>query len=92
MTEAELKRAVVELAEQSGWLVYETPQVKPRRPVKGRRGYPDLTLARNGTVLWMELKQESGHESAWQRTWATHLPSAYIIRPSDLPAVERMLA
>lgn len=94
MTEAELKRAVVDLALRLGWRVHETPQAKPRRPVKGQSsGYPDLTLARNGKVLWLELKQETGRTFVEQAQWGAHLPPDrwYVIRPSDLQWVTEIL-
>lgn len=94
MTEAELKRAVVDLARANGWLVHETPQIKPRRPVKGGdNGYPDLTLARNGVVLWLELKQETGRTFVEQARWGANLPADrwYVIRPGDLQRLTEIL-
>ena len=53
MTEAELKRAVLRLAYSHGWLVYHVPATNVRG--SQGRGYPDLTLAKAGRVLWLEL-------------------------------------
>ena len=84
MTEAELKRLIVDLAKRLGWEIHETPQIKPRRPVKGQsEGYPDLTLARRHTVLFMELKTDVGKVSDDQWRWGIALPEWYVIRPAD---------
>ena len=90
MTENELKHAVLAIAKRNGWLVYHVP-MSTVRGSQGR-GYPDLTLARNGTVLWLELKQERSMLTAEQNVWMAHLPSAYIVRPGDLDSVARLLA
>lgn len=84
MTEAELKHEVLAYARQQGWRVKDEPMVKPRRPSTGT-GYPDLTCARNGQVLWIELKQEDGVLSKEQMGWMLELsPRCHTIRPSDL--------
>lgn len=90
MTENELKREVTQLAYRNGWAVYHLPQAKPRRPVRTQGqstavGYPDLTLARDGEVLWLELKQQAESPSTAQLAWAQALGrSWHLIRPSDL--------
>ncbi len=83
MTENELKRLVLRDAYAQGWAVYHVTQQAHHNA--GGTGYPDLTLARDGQVQWMELKQESAHLSAAQIPWMTlYLPahSTYIVRPS----------
>ena len=82
MTENELKRAVLEIAYRQGWAVYHVPQSTMRNG--GGRGYPDLTCARDGEVVWMELKQQDGIVASWQQAWHTALPHCHVIRPSDL--------
>lgn len=91
MTEAELKREVLRLAYDAGWLVYHVPATTVRG--SQGRGYPDLTLARNGVALWLELKGETGDVRHEQYKWQEQLPygSAFIVRPSSLPQVERLL-
>lgn len=84
MTESELRAKVVELAHALGWRVFSLPIAKTRRPVKDASGYPDLTLAKSGTVLWLELKTDKGALSAGQEAWRRELPSVYVIRPVDL--------
>jgi hypothetical protein len=85
VTEAELRAAVVKLAHQHGWLVFSLPMAKLRRPVKNATGYPDLTLARNGEVLWLELKTERGQLSDDQLRWQRTLPDLrwHVVRPMD---------
>ena len=81
MSEAELKRLVVGYARLHGWAVYHVPMTTMRNG--GGSGYPDLTLARDGEVLWMELKTETGVLSKLQGQWIEALPFAHIIRPSQ---------
>ena len=83
MTESELRVEVVELAHKLGWRVFSLPMVKTRRPVKDAIGYPDLTLARDRRVLWIELKQEDGNLSPAQMQWMHELPNVIVVRPSD---------
>lgn len=96
MTEAELKSVILSMAKAKGWIVYTTPQVKPMRPARldGSAGYPDLTLARDGEVMWIELKQEDAKLSLPQAGWQLALPRMFVIRPSDLGSgrVEELLA
>ena len=92
MTEAELKRAVLRLAYSHGWLVYHVPATNVRG--SQGRGYPDLTLAKAGRVLWLELKQQNGRVREEQLQWAAALPvgSYYVIRPTDLDWLHEVLA
>lgn len=91
MTEAELKRAVLRMAYGAGWLVYHVPATTVRG--SQGRGYPDLTLARDGRVLWLELKQESGTLREEQLRWSAELPAGayYVIRPRDLQWLGELL-
>lgn len=93
MTEAELRQRVVELAHFLGWKVFSLPIAKARRPVKDAVGYPDLTLARHGQFVWIELKTEHGVISAEQEDWFRHLyPNVMILRPSMLAQLEQELS
>lgn len=84
MTEAELRATVVKLAHVLGWRVFSLPINRTVRPVKDAIGYPDLTLARNGDVLWIELKTDYGKLSPAQEAWRNDLPAVLVIRPGDL--------
>ena len=83
MTETELKAKVLTLAYANGWAVYHVTH-SPQRGKQGI-GYPDLTLARDGHVLWMELKQEKAQPSPEQWYWYEALGrhNWNLIRPSD---------
>ena len=96
MTEAELKAFILPMAKAKGWIVHTTPQIKPLRPARrdGSAGYPDLTLARDGEVLWLELKQEGGRLTSEQAGCQLALPRMEVILPSDLARgrVDELLA
>jgi hypothetical protein len=82
MTENELKHIVVRFAERQGWRCYHVPQREMFNG--GGRGYPDLTCARDGEVVWIELKAEKGWQSGDQRAWQAVLPAYHLLRPSDI--------
>lgn len=88
MTENELKGHVLDIARRHGWIAYHATQAKVRSA--GDHGYPDLTLARDGEVVWLELKRQDGKLTLEQVTWSMALPSNNgqfhyeVIRPSDL--------
>jgi hypothetical protein len=96
MTEAELKAAVKAVAFDRGWRVFSLPMTASlsRRHVKDATGYPDMTLARNHRVLWLELKTDAGSLSEAQMAWFRHLPDVHLIRPGALRdgTVARLLA
>ena len=81
MTENELKGHVLRLAYANGWAVYHVPQATMRNG--GGRGYPDLTLARDREVLWIELKATGGVLSAEQIQWSMALPVCHMVTPLD---------
>lgn len=95
MTESELREQVVKYAHGRGWLVFSLPIAKTRRPVKDATGYPDLTMARDGRIVFIELKTDDGVMRPDQMTWLRNLgPYCYVLRPSDWAAgdVARLLA
>lgn len=71
MTERELSQAVVDLARLLRWRVHRDP---PWRSTGTDAGYPDLTLVREGKVIWAELKREGGKLTAAQKAWFAALP------------------
>jgi hypothetical protein len=83
MTEADLSKAICDLAHKLGWQVFRLSVNRTVRPVKDAVGYPDLTLARRQHVLFMELKTDKGVVSDDQWRWGTALPEWYVIRPAD---------
>lgn len=85
MSEATLKGEVVRLAHDHGWIVFHLPMTPQRRPARNASGYPDLTLARDGEVLFLELKRQTEDLDAEQRVWRVALGRGFhVIRPSDL--------
>lgn len=90
VTERELTRQVVELAQTLGWLRYHTWRSK-----HSPAGYPDETLVRD-RVVFLELKTETTHPTDDQITWLRALRRAdaevYLIRPRNLDALAHVLA
>jgi hypothetical protein len=78
MTEAQLQSAIVECAQLLGW---RCAHFRPAQTAKGWRtavsadgaGYPDLTLVRNGFLIFAELKSAKGRVSAEQQRWLDEL-------------------
>jgi hypothetical protein len=91
MTESDLQRQVIELAQWHKWLVFHPlPAMHRGRWVtatQGDTGFPDLVLARRGVVLFRELKTDTGRLSPAQQRWAEHLPDWGVWRPRDLDAI-----
>lgn len=84
MSESTLKAAVLGIAYQNGWIAFHlTHDPRGRNTAKGS-GYPDLTLARDGEALWIELKRETEELEPAQRVWMVALPAMHVVRPSDL--------
>lgn len=91
LSEAEWQAIVIDLAESVGWRYYHP--YDSRRSVSG---WPDLTLIRDGRIVFAELKKESGRPSVEQREWLEELDAclgvqAFLWRPSDIAEVERAL-
>jgi hypothetical protein len=91
VSEAELQKAVIELARRLGW---RTAHFRPGMTQTGRwvtavqgdgKGFPDLVLARREEVLFVELKAEKGRTSFDQREWLRELPgdSVFLWYPKD---------
>lgn len=92
MTEAELQRAVVDLARLHHWKVahFAPAQVKGRwlTPVAADgKGFPDLCMARAGRVIFAELKSAKGSLRPEQHEWVAELrgpvTEVYVWTPAD---------
>jgi len=100
MSESELQSIVIGLAVLRGWRVHPSSQGSRNGPTqravrnKTSNGFPDLVLARDGVVLFLELKADAGVLSIEQAEWQLHLPNMIVIRPSDLSRgyVDELLA
>jgi len=83
MTENELKSYVLAEVYRQGWLVEHHVQSN-RRGSQGR-GWPDLSLARDGELLFIELKQENAGQSPYQKVAQQAIGRLYhVVRPSDI--------
>jgi len=90
LTEAQWQRVVLDLAAFCGWRVHH--ETDSRRTVGG---WPDLTLARRGRVVVVELKAVRGSVTEQQRAWLHDLAAAHlevgVAGPGDLSAVSAAL-
>ena len=67
-TEAQFQSAVIQYAELKGWLVYHTHDSRRSQP-----GFPDLTMVRNGRLIFAEVKREDGVTTDKQTAWLIDL-------------------
>lgn len=72
MTEKQLQQAVVACARLLGWRVYHTYDSRRSEP-----GFPDLCMARNGFVIFAELKTAAGKLRPGQRDWLLDLTPTF---------------
>lgn len=97
MSEAELQDAICEMATRLGWRWNHNPDSRRSNP-----GLPDLILINPEHPEWgplfLELKVQDprkGRVRKEQRVWLDTLRTAgqraWVIRPSDLDFVERLL-
>ena len=96
VTEAQLQHTVVTMAEYLGYECWHDNDSR-----RNKAGLPDLlcvkpaTDATPGAVYWFELKTMRGRLRPAQRYWIDLLRGAgeqvYVVRPSDVDAVERLL-
>ncbi len=78
-SERDFQNVVVRAARERGWLVHHCAT-----PRGSGVGFPDLVLALNGTVLFVELKSARGRPSPEQMRWTSHLgANAFIWYPED---------
>lgn len=104
MTEADLQKAVLDLAKLSGW---RTAHFRPGMNRRGvwqtavagdGAGFPDLVLVHpvKRAVLYRELKSERGRLTFEQHEWGRTLTAAGadygVWRPSDWPSIVARLS
>ena len=95
MLEAELQTNIIQLAKTYGWLVHHDLPAQTGKGAwltrtQGDAGFPDLVLAKNGRVLFLELKSEKGKTTPAQDAWM-HATGALLVRPSDLEYIAYLL-
>jgi len=82
MTEKKLQQCVTDLAALMGWLTYHTHDSRRSQP-----GFPDLTLVRDGRLIFVELKSAKGRLTPEQIGWLKVLgetpADVYVWRPCD---------
>ncbi len=88
--EDELQAKVVKLAKQLGYKIYHTYDSR-----LSEEGWPDLVLVRKKTVIFAELKTETGKLTPSQKRWLAALMAAgqrtYCWRPSDIESIAKIL-
>jgi VRR-NUC domain len=94
MTGAELASTIIGAARFAGW---QATHFRPARtaqgwrtPLTGDKGYPDLTLARRGEVLALELKGDRDRLRPEQATWIEALggPTGGVVTAGLVTATE----
>lgn len=100
MSEAAFQRRVIDTARLYGWRVHHARPARTaqgwRTPVTGDAGYVDLTMARRGRLLLVELKAELGRLRPEQQVWLDELRTVpgleiHVWRPSDWDAAIEVL-
>ena len=89
ITESELQKNIIELAELRGWAVVHINDSRAQRA----DGLPDLLMVRRPRIVWAELKRErnAGHNkndpTLIQQWWLDELEACgaevYLWRPND---------
>lgn len=93
VSEDTFKDAVLRQALAFGWRRFHPLPAMSRRGKfatfqQGETGYPDLTLARKGVVLFRELKSNTGRLSPEQEAWGEELGEAWgVWRPTDWQSI-----
>lgn len=92
VTEAEWQETIREHAWYTGWLYYHVQDSR-----RNYAGFPDTVLAREGRLVFAELKTEVSKLTKRQGLWLAMLGTvpvveAYCWRPHDRDDVARVLA
>ena len=96
--EEDFQRRIVEAAELHGWLAYSVPDSRRvKKYGETARGFPDLVLVQNRTLLILELKMlpetnKQGRPSLEQAEWIARLDDvrrveAGVYRPENEEAI-----
>lgn len=112
MSEKDFTNTVIAMAKTFHWLVHHQRPGRMadgrwRSSIQGHKGFPDLVLAKDGIVIFAELKSETGRLRPEQKLWLKHLdaenwckptthnlgwaPEVCVWRPSDLDRIEDIL-
>lgn len=90
VSERTFQSQVVQLARANGWLLYHTFDSR-----RSAAGFPDLTLVREGELVFLELKSDKGRVTPEQQQWLAELAAcghvAEVARPRDWKWLEGVL-
>lgn len=67
-SESEFQQRVVDAARDLGWKVFH-----PWTSINSEKGFPDLTMVRNGRMFCLELKREGKEPTPEQWAWIEDL-------------------
>ncbi|REK25904.1 MAG: hypothetical protein DWQ40_00335 [Actinobacteria bacterium] len=92
MGETEFQTMVLDHAKEQGWMVHHCRKAmrgdgQYRTPIQGHKGFPDVVFARNGDVLFVEFKSETGTLTGEQADWLNELNGGPINLHEHHPAV-----
>jgi hypothetical protein len=99
-TEGEFQEAVISLARLYGWKVAHFRPARTekgwRTAMQGDKGFPDLVLAKQGRVIFAELKAHGKNPTTDQTEWLAALQGnekaeVYVWRPEDMEQVRMIL-
>lgn len=95
-TEEQFVDSVIELAQRCGWKATHFRPAKTERgwrtPLQGDKGWPDITVARDGVVHFWEAKRSPKEvPTVEQSEWLRHLPNGRVVSPEDWDWVETVL-
>ena len=90
-TEAQFQQAVIDYAKLMGWRVFHAFDSRRSEP-----GFPDLTMVRNGRLIFVELKRDIGRLTKSQARWGADLMDCEGVlwecwRPLNWPEIEETL-
>jgi VRR-NUC domain len=92
-TEPDFQQMIIDRARFLGWRVHHDR--RDDLGIGGDPGFPDLVLARQGRVIFAELKTARGKVSQQQTEWIGALNGiavgVYVWRPADWPIIQEML-
>ena len=89
MSEAELRNAVIDCAKANGWHCYYVHDSRVwivdkagnrrmgQMDVRSDKGFPDLSLSRDGETLFRELKREGERPTPEQQAWGDAMGSLW---------------
>lgn len=81
-SEDDLKDTILDLCRLFGWRVHHDRPARTekgwRTAIQGDAGFPDLCMARNGRVIFAELKSERGAVRPGQDEWLAALGYSHL--------------